>query len=251
MEFNYGCFSPDICANIGYYVYRLIDPRNGETFYVGKGKKNRIFEHLKGMGIRNEISDKVRRINEIHNQGLRCILVIHRHQLTELEAFHVEGALIDSYPQLTNEIGGYGCSEVGVMTVKDLIDKYSVEEILENDFNCYKIMLIKVAKSLENGLSLYDATRYAWRIDVQKAKEADYVVSIVNGGVIKRIFVAHAWKVANSINFPEFHVLHRSVRYGFVGDVVEDSHIVNLYENKKIPQKYTKKGIANPIQYNF
>jgi hypothetical protein len=25
-----------------------IDPRNGETFYVGKGKNNRVFHHAKG-----------------------------------------------------------------------------------------------------------------------------------------------------------------------------------------------------------
>ena len=40
-------FSKDVIEQIGYYVYRLIDPRNGQTFYVGKGKGNRIFNHLK------------------------------------------------------------------------------------------------------------------------------------------------------------------------------------------------------------
>ena len=27
-------FSPEVCAELKYYVYRLIDPRNGNTFYV-------------------------------------------------------------------------------------------------------------------------------------------------------------------------------------------------------------------------
>ena len=38
-------FSAGVDEKIGNYVYRLIDPRNGETFYVGKGKGNRIFSH--------------------------------------------------------------------------------------------------------------------------------------------------------------------------------------------------------------
>ena len=30
-----------------YYVYRLIDPRSFQTFYVGKGCDNRVFMHAK------------------------------------------------------------------------------------------------------------------------------------------------------------------------------------------------------------
>ena len=38
-------FSDEVSKKLGYYVYRLIDPRNGDTFYVGKGIGNRIFAH--------------------------------------------------------------------------------------------------------------------------------------------------------------------------------------------------------------
>jgi hypothetical protein len=30
------------------YVYRLIDPRNGETFYVGVGRGKRVLDHVRG-----------------------------------------------------------------------------------------------------------------------------------------------------------------------------------------------------------
>ena len=31
---------------LGYYVYMLIDPSNNKPFYVGKGKNNRVFDHI-------------------------------------------------------------------------------------------------------------------------------------------------------------------------------------------------------------
>ena len=40
-------FPQEVIEKIGFYVYRLLDPRNGETFYVGKGKGNRVFNHSK------------------------------------------------------------------------------------------------------------------------------------------------------------------------------------------------------------
>ena len=40
-------FSSEVCKKLDYYVYRLIDPRNGETFYIGMGKNNRVFDHMR------------------------------------------------------------------------------------------------------------------------------------------------------------------------------------------------------------
>lgn len=258
---NYKEFTPDICAEIGYYVYRLIDPRNGETFYVGKGKNNRIFEHLKGKSITNEISDKIKRINDIHNQGLSCILIIHRHKLSENEALHVEAALIDAYPQLTNEVIGNSSSKCGIMTVRDIIQKYSLEEIPESEFNKHKVVIIKIGKSLDKGLGLYDATRYAWSLDSQRASEADYVLSVGLGGVIMGIFEVEKWLLATPENFPKITEFHNSGhyrfdcsdsgRYGFIGYATTNTEIINLYKNKKLPKKYIKKGSSNPIQYNY
>ena len=42
-------FSPEISQKLMFYVYRLVDPRNGETFYVGKGVGNRVFQHSSGV----------------------------------------------------------------------------------------------------------------------------------------------------------------------------------------------------------
>lgn len=36
-------FSNEVKEKLKFYVYRLVDPRNGRTFYVGKGKGDRVF----------------------------------------------------------------------------------------------------------------------------------------------------------------------------------------------------------------
>jgi hypothetical protein len=42
-------FPSEVIEKLGFYAYRLIDPRTGETFYVGKGKGNRVFQHARGV----------------------------------------------------------------------------------------------------------------------------------------------------------------------------------------------------------
>lgn len=35
-----------VCERIGCYIHILKDPRNDTIFYVGKGRKNRVFQHV-------------------------------------------------------------------------------------------------------------------------------------------------------------------------------------------------------------
>lgn len=53
-----------------YYVYHLIDPRNNQVFYVGKGTGNRCYQHQKdAKAIRNLNIAKENRIREILADG--------------------------------------------------------------------------------------------------------------------------------------------------------------------------------------
>jgi hypothetical protein len=102
---------------LGWYVYRLIDPRNGETFYVGKGKGNRVFSHAYAEGglEGDPLDNKLQRIRQIRVAGFEVAHVIHRHGMSERTALDVEAALIDAYPGLTNIAGGTGNTDFGVL----------------------------------------------------------------------------------------------------------------------------------------
>ena len=79
-------FPEEVVQKIGNYVYRLIDPRNGETFYVGRGNGNRVFQHAacitEGMS-KEGLSEKSDKIRKIKNAGLEVIHVIHRHGILQ------------------------------------------------------------------------------------------------------------------------------------------------------------------------
>ena len=86
-------FTDNISDHLKNYVYRLIDPRNGQTFYVGRGKGNRVFSHVNteiNIDQEDTINLKYKQIREIRLAGLEVIHVIHRHGLDEKSCIEVE-----------------------------------------------------------------------------------------------------------------------------------------------------------------
>jgi len=91
-------FPVGVADRLNWYVYRLIDPRNGETFYVGKGRRDRVFQHANGALVEGKDEDsadlKFRRIKDIAAAGLDVAHVIHRHSIENEEmAYEIEAAL--------------------------------------------------------------------------------------------------------------------------------------------------------------
>ncbi len=234
-------FPADVAHKLKTYVYRLIDPRNGETFYVGKGQGDRVFSHIREqMPDGDELDNKLKRIREIRVAGFDVAHVIHRHGMDDKTAFEVEAALIDAYPGLTNVAGGAGSRDYGAMHAQEIINRYRAEPATFQ----HKVLLISVNRSAAE-TSLYEATRYAWKLKRSKAEQAEVILATRQGEIVGA-FIARRWLDATAENFPGRDPVPG--RFGFEGEEAPDD-IKKLYVGKRVPDEYRKPGAANPIKY--
>lgn len=90
-----------------YYVYALIDPRTNLPFYVGKGKNNRMLQHLKE-GSTNG-AKKNAKITEIRSAGFEPIAVKLVENMVEKDAYNFEEDII-------TELGREGIDKDGILT---------------------------------------------------------------------------------------------------------------------------------------
>ncbi len=239
-------FPPGVAAQLKWYVYRLIDPRNGETFYVGKGKADRVFQHAKGVLKTNKDEDtaelKSSRIKAILALGLDVGHVIHRHNIeTGKIAFQIEAALIDAYPGLTNVVGGHESSDYGCRHVEEIVADYKAEPFKARE----PLILISIGKSYEEGKNVYEAVRSVWRLNKNNAKDYKLVLAH-RRGIVVGAFRPKDWLDATKKNFP---LLAEDIpgRIGFVGKDAEPE-VAKLYINRRVPDKYRRKGAANPVR---
>lgn len=90
----------------GYYVYELIDPRTGIPFYVGKGKKNRAYSHLREAISSSKSSSKLLQIREIISSGTTYEVRVVGDHFSESEACDLEVSLIKQYGRRNYDDGG-------------------------------------------------------------------------------------------------------------------------------------------------
>lgn len=230
--------SQSTIENLGYYVYLLIDPGNDKVFYVGKGKGNRINQHLLGaLDDKTHETEKIKKIREIQNSGLEVKHVVLRHELTSEEAFEVESAVIDvlGKDNLTNLVKGHNSEDKGLMNLEDIKIKYEAEDaiieepaILININNLYQRDMTEV--------EIYNATRKSWRININRIENIKIACSVYRG-IIREVFLTEKW-----LPSPEVEG-----RYMFQGKVAP-KNLRDKYLNKSV-SKYWKKGSQNPIKY--
>jgi len=114
----------------------------------------------------------------------------------------------------------YGCKKLGSIDPND------------------KCLIIKIRQDIVNERgSIYEAVRWSWKIKMTRADEVEYVLAVING-VVRGIFKNLKWQKCHR---------NRQGRIEFEGVIVKDGEIYDKYIDKLIPEKYRKKGQANPV----
>ena len=230
--------SQSTIERLGYYVYLLINPRNDKVFYVGKGKGNRINQHLLGaLDEKNKEKDTIKRIREIQNENLKVKTIILRHGLSDKEALKLESAVIDllGKENLTNIVKGYHSEDRGIMSLSDIKIKYEAEEAIIEE----PVILININRLYKRNMrpeEIYTATRKSWKININRVPKVKIACSVYKG-IIREVFIIDRWMLCPEIKG----------RYIFEGKAAK-TNIRERYLNKSV-SKYWKVGCQCPIRY--
>lgn len=235
-------FSQKTKESIKYYVYILIDPRYNQIFYIGKGKDNRCFSHIdEAINNTDNISEKCDHIREILNNSKNVIIKILRHNLTEDEALLVESACIDLLgDQTTNIVSGHHSRESGLMSIEEIEMTYNAQVLNESDITD-PIIFINLNNAYESSKGdpdqLYEATRKAWKVDINKASKVKYAIATYKG-ISRAVYLIHNWYPSSEAG-----------RHEFNGELASQE-IQEKYNGKSLVN-FLKVGAQNPIKYYF
>jgi len=226
-------FPQSVIEQLAYYVYFLRDPGTKEVFYVGKGKGNRVFNHIECALAEATESDKLDRIRAIVNSGRPVEHFVLRHGLTESAAFEVEAAVIDfvGIHNLSNLQGGHYSSDFGIKTAEEIIAMYTAPPLKTDK----RVLLININKLFRRDMTdaeIYEATRKAWVIG-PKRETAEFAIATYRG-LTREVYKINNWEPIED-------------RWGFNGEIADEA-TRNSLRYKSIADMF-KKGAANPIKY--
>lgn len=230
-------FSQSVIENLGYYVYILQDPRTDEVFYIGKGRGNRVFNHLECAIEIDDDTVKLERIRDILSSGNEVKHFILRHGLTESVAFEIEAALIDfvGMKNLLNIQSGHYSNDFGLKAVDEISAMYEAEELSTSE----PVMLININKLYHRDMTdseLYDATRKSWVVGLRREK-VKYAVATYRG-LTREIYEIEHWYPID---------VGGKNRWGFHGCIAAED-IRDKLRYRSIASFFSQ-GAANPIKY--
>jgi hypothetical protein len=232
-------FSKALISELNYYVYQLRDPRNNQVFYIGRGRRNRVFQHGKIYNKKSEKDkEKSKRIKFIKDSGKQLIEEIVAYGLSEKESRIIESTLIKSYtlPALTNEVHGYQGNVP--ISVKEIVTSIS-KPIEKFPFNVLFLKINKLWKNSSTEKELKEAIRGYWRLNKEKFAKVRYIIGVTDG--ISRIIVkakdSKLFQAGIKANYPkaprknEFYSKKYKKKYYFLIEPVEEK-MIKRYLNR-------------------
>ena len=245
------------------YVYALFDPLEDRPFYIGKGRGNRVFQHVEGAILEDKESNKYEKIRDIRarTQNNRVKHTVIRHGMSDEVAYEVESALIDlanrTGANLTNEVTGHNSIENGMMSTDDIVRKYNAQPLNEllhsvaiiNINKKYKLVrdeALQVNTKYSGKDLIYESVKQAWVIG-KRRDTVEYVLAEYKGIIVE---VYEVIEINNNGKLEKWYsVPGYKNRWGFHGRRAIDRVRVN-YINKSISH-HKKRGAANPVKYSL
>ncbi len=226
------------------YVYVYTDPRNGEAFYIGKGRGNRAFSHLDETGE----TAKIARIVAIRKSGAEPRIDILRYGMTSDESSLVEATVIDllGLSHLANAVRGNHRTSSGRVSSKDLITLLTAKPAKIKE-KAVLIIINRLYRSDMTAEELYEATRGIWKIGPKRNK-AELAMAVYQG-IIREVYKVKRWVPAGTQRYKtrDSRGFKRSGRWEFEGEIAHD--IRDKYIDLSVRQLLGVKS-QNPIRYS-
>lgn len=119
---------------------------------------------------------------------------------------------------------------------------------MKNLIPAHNLVIVSIKESVSNGTDIYNASRYAWRLNVDRARQADYVLAHQSGEVVG-VFEVDEWLNATDDAFKGMGDADDS-RWAFKGRVAP-SEVLMQYFGKQLPEGFIKRGTPNPVRFIF
>jgi hypothetical protein len=124
-----------------------------------------------------------------------------------------------------------------------------------SEFN-EKCIIIKIRQENvnKNNGDIYNTVRRCWRNNINRAKQADYVMAVVNGQIIG-VFQPNKWYYAKEEEGEKcIDCTSKNKQFcrriGFIGNKADD-YVQNKYLGKYIPEEYRRRGMAAPFLFTY
>jgi hypothetical protein len=234
----------DVARRLGHYVYAYVNPLNGQIFYVGKGKGQRILSHLADRAETRKLAT----IKQIRAAGKQPQLDILAHGLRSADtALQMEAAVIDALglPFLTNQVRGWRSSRYGRTPLIDLIALYRRRPVRIQQPSIL-IRINELYRPQMTASELYDVTRGVWKLG-PKRERAKYAFAVFEG-VVREVYEITRWfRAGSTLSSRDPHGVRSPDRWEFVGRLASEN-LRRRYINRDV-SSYFKHGAQNPISY--